>query len=199
MWVGEVMAMDTGRIYGAMGLLSKGHVLEVGRSDLVAKYIGQTGPQTKEFIEKARGGVLFIDEAYALSEGKYKEDFGKEAVAIITKFMEDNRGNFALIVAGYPHNMDDFIETNPGLESRFDQTYIFSDFSEEELYQIAVKMLDDNELYFDKKASAHIKRYIQAIFKSRDRYFGNARTMRKIAERAKRNQNLRPDMKTKVF
>jgi SpoVK/Ycf46/Vps4 family AAA+-type ATPase len=131
------------QIYKALGILEKGNLVECDRQTLVGGYVGQTALKTNEILNKAMGGVLFIDEAYALSEGG-ENDFGKEAIETILKKMEDNRGGFVVIVAGYTDNMKHFLESNPGLHSRFDRNYHFVDYDGKDLFDIAVKMLSNN-------------------------------------------------------
>jgi len=184
------VARIIGKIYKALGLLEKGHVVECERESLVAGYIGQTAIKTKEQIERAKGGVLFIDEAYALA-GNSKDDFGKEAIEVILKNMEDMRGQFSVIVAGYPDNMNVFLESNPGLKSRFDRTFNFEDYSSEELFDIAKILYAAENLIPDAEATEHLTKYITAIYTNRDRYFGNARTIRKVVGESIKNQNLR--------
>ncbi len=130
-----------GNIYKSLGVLERGHVIETDSSDLIAGFLGQTAIRTKEKIFDALGGILFIDEAYALTEGQHPE-FGKKAVATLIKQMEDRRGDFGVIVAGYTKPMNVFVESNPGIKSRFDQTMVFQDFSKAELFEIAVSMLE---------------------------------------------------------
>ena len=184
------VARIIGKIYKALGLLEKGHVVECERESLVAGYIGQTAIKTKEQIERAKGGVLFIDEDYALA-GNSKDDFGKEAIEVILKNMEDMRGQFSVIVAGYPDNMNVFLESNPGLKSRFDRTFNFEDYSSEELFDIAKILYAAENLIPDAEATEHLTKYITAIYTNRDRYFGNARTIRKVVGESIKNQNLR--------
>lgn len=178
------------KLYKALGLLEKGHLVEVDRQALVSGYIGQTATKTQERVEAAKGGVLFVDEAYALAEGS-ENDFGKEAVEVILKRMEDLRGEFAVIVAGYPDNMNKFLESNPGLKSRFDRTYDFEDYSPEELYTIAVSLLEREGLQPEPAAEDHLKRYLQTLYDKRDKFFGNARTVRQVIMEAVKNQHLR--------
>ncbi len=178
------------KIYKALGLLERGHLIDADGSDLVAGYVGQTSLKTKELIDKAIGGILFIDEAYAITEGN-NSDFGKKAIAALIKEMEDRRSEFGLVVAGYTKNMEGFLESNPGLQSRFDQQFHFEDFSESELLEIAVNMLADKGLKPDKEAQAKLQQYIDYLHHNRDRFFGNARSIRKIVEKATRNQELR--------
>ncbi len=183
-----------GKIYKALGLLERGHLVEADGGDLIAGFVGQTSIKTKDLIKKAMGGVLFIDEAYAITETSSNQgsnDFGKKAIAALIKEMEDHRGEFSLIVAGYTDNMKRFLETNPGMKSRFDRTFNFIDFTEEELWEIAVNMLAKKGLKADVKASEHIKTYIAHLYQNRNKFFGNARSIRKLVEKSNRNQELR--------
>ncbi len=184
------VARIIGKFYKALGLLERGHLIDADGSDLVAGYVGQTAIKTMELIKEAQGGILFIDEAYSLTEGQSNE-FGKKAVATLIKQMEDKRKDFGLIVAGYPENMEKFLESNPGLKSRFDRTFNFKDFTEEELYTIAMSMFEDRSLKPDKEAGEHIKKYLSSLYANRDKFFGNARSVRKMVEKAHRNQELR--------
>ncbi len=184
------VARIMGKFYKALGLLERGHLIDADGSDLVAGYVGQTTKKTMDLIQRAQGGILFIDEAYALTEGRNNE-FGKKAVATLIKQMEDKRKSFGLIVAGYTQNMEQFLESNPGLKSRFDRTFQFKDFTEEELYAIALMMFGQRSLKPDKEAAAHIKKYLSSLYANRDKFFGNARSVRKMVEKAHRNQELR--------
>ncbi len=178
------------QIYKSLGILERGHVVEVDRKDLVAAYTGQTAIKTGEIIEKAKGGGLFIDEAYALTSGG-NADFGREAVETLLKSMEDLRGEFMVIVAGYPKEMDDFLEANPGLMSRFDRQYNFEDYSPKELLDIAVMMFDKEDLKLAKDAKECLDDYINKLIQNKHKYFGNARTIRKIVAEAVKRQHLR--------
>ncbi len=178
------------KIYKALGMLERGHLVEVSREDLVAGYTGQTAIRTKEKINESLGGVLFIDEAYSLFE-RGENNYGKEAIEVILKMMEDKRGQFVIIAAGYPENMDRFLKSNPGLQSRFDRTLQFNDYSPETLSQIAVSMFKENNLNMDESSFDFMNKYIKACFDNRDKYFGNARFVRKIVEETIKQQNLR--------
>ncbi|MCX6311830.1 MAG: AAA family ATPase [Bacteroidetes bacterium] len=184
------LARIIAQIYKGLGLLEKGHIVEVDRQGLVAGYVGQTAIKTQAKIDEAIGGVLFIDEAYALGEGG-ENDFGKEAVEVVLKKMEDLRGQFAVIVAGYPDNMFKFIETNPGLKSRFDRKYDFKDYSSEELFAIGKNLLANEKLTPTAEAENHLKSYFDFLYQSRDKFFGNARTVRQVIGEAIKNQHLR--------
>jgi SpoVK/Ycf46/Vps4 family AAA+-type ATPase len=185
------VARIIGKIYKALGLLERGHMVEADRQALVAGYVGQTAIKTEERIKEAKGGVLFIDEAYALGETAGGGDFGKEAIETLLKRMEDGRGEFAVIVAGYTEPMQRFLESNPGLRSRFDRVYTFNDYTTEELYQIALSLLAKENIKPDAEADEYMKQYIQSIFDYRDKYFGNGREIRKFVLEAVQNQNLR--------
>ncbi|MFN5920390.1 MAG: AAA family ATPase, partial [Bacteroidota bacterium] len=178
------------QIYKALGILERGTLVECDRQSLVGGYVGQTALKTTEVLNKAMGGVLFIDEAYALSEGN-ENDFGKEAIETILKRMEDNRGEFVVIVAGYTDNMKNFLSSNPGLHSRFDREFYFTDYNSEQLFEIAMKMLASNSIKPDDAAKEHVRNYMNFQFETRSRHFGNAREVRKIVEQAIKNQHLR--------
>lgn len=169
------------RIYKSLGILSKGHLVEVDRSRLVAGYVGQTATKTHEAIEKAMGGVLFIDEAYMLSS-KSENDFGQEAIDTILKAMEDHREDLVVIVAGYDDLMDEFIHSNPGLESRFNRYMHFEDYSTEEMLAILDLQLKKGEYQLTEDARAAAKDYILAANTSA-KAFGNARGVRNLFER----------------
>jgi SpoVK/Ycf46/Vps4 family AAA+-type ATPase len=178
------------QIYKALGILERGNLVECDRQGLVGAYVGQTAIKTTEVLDKAQGGVLFIDEAYALSEGG-ENDFGKEAVETILKRMEDKRGAFVVIVAGYTENMRRFLESNPGLHSRFDRELKFEDYDASQLFEISLKMLQANAVKPDEAASAHLNQYLNFLHTHRNQYFGNARNVRKVVEETIKNQHLR--------
>ncbi len=184
------LARIIGKIYKALGLLERGHVVETGREGLIAGYVGQTALKTKQKLDEANGGVLFIDEAYALSDGG-QNDFGKEAIEVILKTMEDNRGKFGVIAAGYPDNMDIFLHANPGLKSRFDRVWQFYDYTPETLFKIALSMFANEGLSPDEQSEKYLNGYLNELYNRRDKYFGNARSVRKIVEQAVKKQNLR--------
>ncbi len=180
------------KIYKGLGILEKGHLIEVDREGLVAGYVGQTALKTGEKINEAMGGVLFIDEAYSLSSGKGSQyDFGSEAIQIILKRMEDMRGKFGVIVAGYTENMQEFIDSNPGLKSRFDKYFMFQDYSHDEMFSIALAHFNKEGVKPDEASATHLKNYFKFIFEERDEHFGNARTVRQVVGEAVKNQNLR--------
>lgn len=178
------------KIFNALGVLEKGHLVECDRSQLVGEYLGQTAPKTLGKIEEAIGGVLFIDEAYSLTEGE-KDSFGKEAISTLLKQMEDRSKEFILIVAGYPNNMDVFLESNPGLKSRFDQSLLFEDYTEGELFKIGELMLRNEELHLTDEAKPILKKYLQELYEERDEFFGNAREVRKLVQNMVQTHHLR--------
>ena len=170
------------RIYRSLGVLSKGQRVEVDRSGLVAGYIGQTATKTGEVIEKAKGGVLFIDEAYTLSSGKGENDFGQEAIDTLLKAMEDNREDLIVIVAGYDGLMDEFIHSNPGLESRFNRYLHFDDYNVDEMMSILELQLKKGQYVLDNSARVAVREYIE-LSNTGSIAFGNARGVRNIFER----------------
>ncbi len=186
------VAAMMGKLYKKMGLLTKGHVHTVDRVDLVGEYIGQTAPKVKEAIEKARGGVLFIDEAYSLARAKDdNKDFGREVIEILVKEMSDGKNDFAVIVAGYPNEMKLFLDSNPGLKSRFKLYFDFRDYLPQELSQIAEFACKDKGVILTLGAKAHIDDMIVKAFRSRGRSFGNARFVFDLIEKAKIELGLR--------
>lgn len=173
-------------IYRDLGILKKGHLVETDRSGLVAGYLGQTAIQTNAIIDKALDGVLFIDEAYSLSEDK--DSYGKEAIATLLKRMEDDRDRLVVVLAGYTDKMQHFISTNPGLESRFNRYIDFPDYSEEELLQIFMKQIEKYEYKLTDEALSVVKETIHSSFSNKDEQFGNARFIRNMFERVLANQ-----------
>ncbi|MBR1779996.1 MAG: AAA family ATPase [Oscillospiraceae bacterium] len=171
------------RIYHAIGVLSKGHLVETDRSGLVAGYVGQTAIKTQEVITRAMGGVLFIDEAYALTSQEGTNDFGKEAVEVILKNMEDHRDDLIVIVAGYTGLMNDFIHSNPGLESRFNKYFYFEDYSAEQLLSILESQCRRNSYQLSDDAREKAKKLLEEAFETRDENFGNAREVRNLFEK----------------
>ncbi len=180
-------------IYSALGILPKGHLVEVDRQGLVASFVGQTAEKTKEAVDKAIGGTLFIDEAYTLiKQGDSSgSDFGKEALDTLLKRMEDDRGKFIVIAAGYTDEMNNFITSNPGLQSRFTKNIIFEDYSPEELFEITNKLLAIKDHVLDEEAKEPLKKYFNKIYRNRDKTFGNARLVRDLTESALKNLLLR--------
>ncbi len=175
-----------GGIYGAMGLLPRGHLIETDRGGLVAGYLGQTAIKAKEVIQGALGGVLFIDEAYALSRtnGSGSDPYGAEAIDTLVKAMEDNRDKLVVIVAGYREPMEKFLASNPGLRSRFTRFMDFPDYSSSELVQILSHHASDGGYTLTENARSRAKALFQAGLDKASASFGNARFARTVFERA---------------
>ncbi|HWL65697.1 MAG TPA: AAA family ATPase, partial [Actinomycetota bacterium] len=177
------------RIYNSLGLLSGGHLVEVSRVDLIGRYIGQTAPLVRAAVERAMGGLLFIDEAYALSPPGSDNDFGKEAIATLVKLMEDNRDDLVVVVAGYEADMDRFLQSNPGLASRFSRRLRFPDYDDAQLLDIFRMMIEGSGVVVGDGVEDALGRLLQAI--PRGPSFGNGRLVRTIFERAMGKQALR--------
>ena len=171
-------------IYGELGLLPTGQLVEVDRSGLVGGYVGQTAIKTKEVIDQAVGGVLFVDEAYTLTQNKGQNDFGPEAVETILKAMEDYRDELVVIVAGYTELMKDFLKTNPGLTSRFNYFIEFPDYTPEELVEILKTMCKKNEYTLSPEAEAKALEIFTARCENKPENFANAREVRNFLEKA---------------
>lgn len=183
------VARIIGRLFKELGVLPRGHLVEVERADLVGEYIGHTAQKTREQIKKALGGILFIDEAYSLARGGEK-DFGKEAIDAMVKGMEDHRDNLVLILAGYRQEMEWFIESNPGLRSRFPLQISFSDYSTQDLLAIADLMLSKRQYSLSAGAREELRQMLEAE-RMRHEHSGNARLVRNLIERAMRQQAVR--------
>ena len=184
-----MMARLMSRIYHSLGILSKGQLVEVDRSGLVAGYVGQTAIKTKKVIDKAMGGVLFIDEAYALN-GKSENDFGQEAIDTILKAMEDHRDDLVVIVAGYTELMEDFVHSNPGLESRFNRFMFFPDYSVDEMMGIFDMRCKGSCYTLTEEARPLVRDYI-AEESADQESFGNGRGVRNLFENIVVAQNNR--------
>jgi stage V sporulation protein K len=170
-------------IYGSIGLLRKGHLVEVDRSGLVANYVGQTATKVTEVIAKARGGVLFIDEAYALAPNS-ENDYGREAIETLLKAMEDHREDLVVIVAGYAANMRAFLDSNPGIRSRFPKTIHFADYSAPEMLEIFKRMAEANHYTPTEQACDVLAARFESLWERRGQDFANAREVRNIFERS---------------
>ena len=170
-------------LYRAIGVLSKGQLIEVDRSGLVAGFVGQTAIKTSEAVKSALGGILFIDEAYSLAPDVGSgNDFGREAIETLLKLMEDHRDDLIVIVAGYSEPMGKFIGSNPGLESRFNRYFFFEDYNSGELYEIFDAMCKKSEYVLAEDAKEFILEHFRVIYKVRDENFGNARYVRNLFE-----------------
>ncbi|MFC2950033.1 stage V sporulation protein K [Virgibacillus sediminis] len=184
------IARKLAKVYYEMNLLSKGHFIEAERADLVGEYIGQTAQKTRSVLQKAKGGVLFIDEAYSLARGGEK-DFGKEAIDTLVKHMEDDHNDLVLILAGYPNEMDRFLSLNPGLQSRFPFILDFKDYDVSQLMEIARKMASEREYKLEKEAEWALRTRLQKELQQNRRNFSNARYVRNIIENAIRQHAVR--------
>ncbi len=178
------VARIVGTVFGAMGVLTKGHLVETDRSGLVAEYAGQTGPRTNKKIDEALDGVLFIDEAYTLISSEGEDPFGHEAVQTLLKRMEDDRDRLVVILAGYPLEMELLLRSNPGLSSRFSRHLEFVDYSPLELSQIFGLMCDKNHYTLKPLTRAKVIVGFDYLHQRRDRYFGNGRAARNLFEHA---------------
>ena len=172
------------KIYQAIGVLSTGQMVEVDRSGLVAGFVGQTALKTQEAVQKAVGGVLFIDEAYALASSDSANDFGHEAIEVLLKNMEDHRKDLIVIVAGYTDRMERFIHANPGLESRFNKYFFFEDYDAAQLMDIFVSMCRKNGYALSGEGEGLARRELEELYRNRDENFGNAREVRNLFEKA---------------
>ncbi len=173
------------------GVIAKGQLVEVTRSDLVGRYIGETGPKTKAVIASALDGVLFIDEAYTLAVESSPKDFGGEAIAELLTAMENYQDRLVVIVAGYSKEMKRFIEANPGLASRFKTTIQFDDYDGAELLEIFEKLCGENDYRLTNDARCLLKLYLNSLYDARDKNFGNAREVRNLFEDVAGNQAVR--------
>ena len=177
-------------VFKTLGILSKGQLIEADRSKLVAGFSGQTAIKTNQLIDTAMGGVLFIDEAYTLKSND-QDAFGNEAIDTLLKRLEDDRGKFICIVAGYTDQMHDFIDSNPGLKSRFTQTIHFEDYTPDELTQIFVNMATSKKFEMDDDTKAAVHRQFEQLYLRRDKNFGNAREARRIFDQTVERQSER--------
>jgi len=178
------------KFFCEIGVLTRGHLIEVERADLVGEYIGHTAQKTREQLKKAYGGILFIDEAYSLARGGEK-DFGKESIDVLVKAMEDHKNDLILILAGYQKEMVGFLETNPGLHSRFPIHIDFPDYSQQELLHIAEQMFAIRQYSLSVETQSVLLKLLLSHQSSAYENFGNARTVRNIIEKAIRRQAVR--------
>ena len=174
-------------VYRSLGVLKKGHLVETDRSGLVADYVGQTATKTNKIIDRALDGVLFIDEAYSLVGGG-ENDYGKEAIATLLKRMEDNRDRLVVILAGYSDEMKEFIDSNPGLQSRFNRYIHFPDYNADELYQIFEVNCQKNDYVLTDEAEETLKAMLEKAVAEKDKNFGNARFVRNLFEKTLERQ-----------
>ncbi|HIK54648.1 MAG TPA: AAA family ATPase [Synechococcales cyanobacterium M55_K2018_004] len=172
-----------GQIFHGLGFLKKGHLVETDRAGMVAGYIGQTSKKVDDLVNSALDGVLFIDEAYSLVPEEGGRDFGQEAIDALLKRMEDNRDRLVVIVAGYTDEMVSFIESNPGLKSRFNRYFYFNDYKPEELLAIFEKLCEKSHFKLTPDARTQLQKLFEELYLNRDRSFGNARMVRNLFEK----------------
>ncbi|WP_102346858.1 stage V sporulation protein K [Bacillus sp. Marseille-P3661] len=178
-------------LFKEMNVLSKGHLIEAERADLVGEYIGHTAQKTRDLVKKALGGILFVDEAYSLARGGEK-DFGKEAIDTLVKQMEDKGNEFILILAGYDKEMEHFLSLNPGLRSRFPIIVDFPDYTVDQLMQIATKMVSEQQYVLSKEAEWKLKDQLQKVkYTKSSHVFSNGRYIRNVIEKSVRAQAMR--------
>lgn len=182
------VARIVGRVYKQLGLLSSGHFIEVSRTDLIAGYQGQTALKVKNVIEKSKGGVLFIDEAYSITENEHSDSYGRECLTELTKALEDYRDDLVVIVAGYTEPMNVFFESNPGLKSRFNTFIEFADYNGDELYEILLKMCRTNDYELSQKAIEKAKQLFKRAVENKANQFANGRFTRNIYDNIVMNQ-----------
>ncbi|MDO4623706.1 MAG: AAA family ATPase, partial [Eubacteriales bacterium] len=179
------------KVYRALGILSRGQLVETDRADLVAGYVGQTAIKTKEVIQSAMGGVLFIDEAYTLAPYGSPNDFGHEAIDTLLKAMEDSRDDLIVIVAGYPDLMEHFIDSNPGLKSRFNKYINFEDYTAEELVEIFLMRCKKYQYTIEDDLKEEITAHFKELLENKPENFANAREVRNIFEKIVQAQSTR--------
>ncbi|WLD95244.1 stage V sporulation protein K [Alkalihalobacillus sp. AL-G] len=184
------VARMIGKLFHDMNVLSKGHIIEAERADLVGEYIGHTAQKTRELIKKAVGGILFVDEAYSLARGGEK-DFGKEAIDTLVKAMEDQQNDFILILAGYSNEMDHFLTLNPGLPSRFPVVVSFPDYTVDQLMEIAKQMTKEREYKLSYDAERKLRNHLIQTVSKEGGTFSNGRYIRNLLEKSMRKQSMR--------
>lgn len=184
------VARIVAKLFQKMGVLTKGHLIEVERADLVGEYIGHTAQKTRDLVKKSLGGILFIDEAYSLARGGEK-DFGKEAIDTLVKAMEDHKNQFILILAGYSDEIDFFMQTNPGLPSRFPIQIEFPDYTIDQLIQISELMAKDRDYILMPQTILKLKQQLLDEKNETSQAFSNARYVRNLIEKSIRHQAVR--------
>lgn len=185
------VARIVGRMFKSIGLLSKGHFIEASRTDLIAEYQGQTATKVKRLMNRAKGGVLFIDEAYSVTENDQSDSYGKECLTELTKALEDYRDDLVVIVAGYTNLMEPFFQSNPGLKSRFNTFISFNDYSLDELVQIFNFICNQNDYIIEEQAIEKVSDLLQTKLNEKDDYFSNGRLVRNLFDDITLNQSKR--------
>jgi SpoVK/Ycf46/Vps4 family AAA+-type ATPase len=191
------VARIVAKVYGCLGLLTKGHLVEVDRSGLVGNFVGQTATKAKKVVDQAKGGILFIDEAYALAKAS-DNDFGQEAIEVILKSMEDCRDNLVVIAAGYTNRMNEFLGSNPGLNSRFPRVVPFPDYSPAELEEIFRRQAGHNSYHLAEGVEPILKGEMERRWQQRGSDFANARDVRNLFERVVAKQANRVSRSTSI-
>lgn len=174
------VARIVGHVYRKIGLLSKGHFVEVSRTDLIAGYQGQTALKVKDVIERAKGGVLFIDEAYSITENDHSDSYGRECLTELTKALEDYRDDLVVIVAGYTKPMQAFFESNPGLRSRFNTFIEFNDYVADEMVDILASLCQKNDYILDDELKCAVREFFDSLIEKKDETFANGRLARNL-------------------
>lgn len=185
------VARIVGKMYKSLGLLSKGHFIEVSRTDLIAEYQGQTAIKVKKLINRAKGGVLFIDEAYSITENEKSDSYGKESLTELTKALEDYRDDLVVIVAGYSDLMNKFFDSNPGLKSRFNTFINFEDYSLDELVQIFKFICNENEYETSEESLCRVHDWLEYELAKKNKGFSNGRFIRNLFDDVIINQSKR--------
>jgi probable Rubsico expression protein CbbX len=183
------VALRMAKILHSLGYVRRGHMVVATRDDLVGQYVGHTAPKTKEVLQKAIGGVLFIDEAYYLYRAENERDYGQEAIEILLQFMENRRDDLVVILAGYKDKMDKFFQSNPGLHSRIAHHIDFPDYTLDELMEIAELMLRQQMYAFDSESREAFREYLE--LRVRQEHFANARSVRNAIDRFRLRQAVR--------
>jgi stage V sporulation protein K len=185
------VARIVGRIYKSIGLLSKGQFIEASRTDLIAEYQGQTAIKVKRLINRAKGGVLFIDEAYSITENEHSDSYGRECLTELTKALEDYRDDLVVIVAGYTKLMEQFFESNPGLKSRFNTFILFNDYNLDELVKIFLYLCQKNDYSVEPQALEQVQCLLKDKLDTKGKYFSNGRLVRNLFDDITMNQSRR--------
>ncbi|MFC0525896.1 AAA family ATPase [Pontibacillus salicampi] len=185
------VARIVGRMFKAIGLLNKGHFIETSRTDLIGEYQGQTAIKVKRLINRAKGGVLFIDEAYSITENDRSDSYGRESLTELTKALEDYRDDLVVIVAGYTNLMEHFFDSNPGLKSRFNTFITFSDYSLDELVRIFIYTCNQNDYFAEDQAIEKVRDLLHTKLNEKDDHFSNGRLVRNLFDNITLNQSKR--------
>lgn len=191
------VARIVAEIYKELGVIKKGHLVETDRSGLVAEYIGQTAVKTNKIIDSALDGVLFIDEAYSLVQG-HGNDYGHEAISTLLKRMEDDRDRLVVIIAGYSKEIKDFVDSNPGLQSRFNRYIHFADYTADELKKIFMLNVEQNQYLLESEGEEQLNKILNYAIENKDKNFGNGRYVRNLFEKTIQNQAIRLSCQPKI-